>query len=747
MNPKSSLEIRLLLFFAMIFSLTAACGGSDHAQTSQTVDVDTGDLAVNVVLKGAADAGSADRTKNFSSCDDIDSVKITVLNDGNLTIAEQTWPCSEHGGTFTSIPRGFVSVVIEGLHQTGTDAFIPYYRGRESDIYIDAGDKKTVSIEAFLTDEAPIDDVDLDGDHYTFNEGDCNDGNNTIYPGAEEICNGVDDDCDGDVDEGVKNTYYLDNDGDRFGDAGQTTQACSAPDGYVADHTDCDDSSDAINPDASEVCGDGVDQDCDPTTCPLNPVVSVSHAAAGTIPSGGSYDFGPINIYESAETTFTIHNNGEADLVLSGIALTSGDTDAFSVDAASLPVTVPMGGSMTFTAFGNPISGGDKASTVRITSNADAFEFDLELSVIEFHGITTLDSVYDVGQHSSITVDDGRIFIGYYDASNRKLKIQRSLNDGIDWTALAVTNTSDMGQGVSIAIDGDKVFVSTSFYGNSPIVLVKSDDNGDAWNASEIVLDGTTLSNAGSDEYFTSIALDGQYVYVTYLDDSNLKMRVCKSTYDAVTWSYSEIDSPPGIGDETGYYSSLAVENNTLYISHSGYMTGHLFFTRMSNAMDDPVSITVDEISDDDYKGRGYTSLALAKAGSNTHVYLAYYDQFNGNQDLKFANSINNGASFSNKTIDSSSEDVGRYPSIATSGGRIYISYYDQDKGLLKFAVSEDQGTTWQTKIVDEDSSPDDIGQFSSLAADGDKVYISYYDASNGNLKFAKSLDGGNTWD
>ena len=78
---------------------------------------------------------------------------------------------------------------------------------------------------------------------------DCDDGDAAVYPGADESCNGVDDDCDGTVDEDDAidtSTWYLDADGDGFGDADDSVDACSAPTGYVADDTDCDDTDAAV---------------------------------------------------------------------------------------------------------------------------------------------------------------------------------------------------------------------------------------------------------------------------------------------------------------------------------------------------------------------------------------------------------------------------------------------------------------------------------------------------------------------
>jgi hypothetical protein len=97
---------------------------------------------------------------------------------------------------------------------------------------------------------------------YVSNSSDCNDSNAAVHPGATEVCNGIDDDCDGNIDEGVTTTYYRDLDGDGYGNATVSQQACSAPSGYVSNSSDCNDSNAAVHPGATEVCN-GIDDDCD----------------------------------------------------------------------------------------------------------------------------------------------------------------------------------------------------------------------------------------------------------------------------------------------------------------------------------------------------------------------------------------------------------------------------------------------------------------------------------------------------
>jgi len=97
---------------------------------------------------------------------------------------------------------------------------------------------------------------------------DCDDDVVTIYPSAPEVCGGIDDDCDGRVDDADPGLigaplWYADTDLDGFGDPADRDAACLALPGRVSTGTDCDDDDPEVHPGADEIPGDNADQDCD----------------------------------------------------------------------------------------------------------------------------------------------------------------------------------------------------------------------------------------------------------------------------------------------------------------------------------------------------------------------------------------------------------------------------------------------------------------------------------------------------
>ncbi len=123
-----------------------------------------------------------------------------------------------------------------------------YYTDADGDGFGDPSSEETGC-------EAPAGAVD--------NGDDCDDRDASVYPGAREQCDGIDNDCDDKVDDGVESsTWYTDSDGDGYGDASSAVEDCEQPRGTVENDDDCDDGASNVNPGESEVC-DGIDNDCD----------------------------------------------------------------------------------------------------------------------------------------------------------------------------------------------------------------------------------------------------------------------------------------------------------------------------------------------------------------------------------------------------------------------------------------------------------------------------------------------------
>jgi len=149
-------------------------------------------------------------------------------------------------------------------------ALLSACRSVEPDAKADSGQAGTTGSDTGegTTDLPPVDD---DADGYT-TDVDCDDTDPDIHPDATEICNGIDDDCDSRVDDdddslspvGLR-TVYTDADADGYGQDGTETTRCAADAGFAVEAGDCDDTQNSVNPGAEELCGTGLDEDCDGT--------------------------------------------------------------------------------------------------------------------------------------------------------------------------------------------------------------------------------------------------------------------------------------------------------------------------------------------------------------------------------------------------------------------------------------------------------------------------------------------------
>ena len=136
-------------------------------------------------------------------------------------------------------------------------------------VLIDAADPSEIDLDGSAADIgafggrlATVEDHDDDG--FSSSE-DCLDGDASVHPDADELCDGIDNDCDGTVDgsDALDATrWFLDLDGDGFGDPTTEVVGCGGS-GMVTDGTDCDDTAPDVFPGAEDAWYDGIDANCD----------------------------------------------------------------------------------------------------------------------------------------------------------------------------------------------------------------------------------------------------------------------------------------------------------------------------------------------------------------------------------------------------------------------------------------------------------------------------------------------------
>ncbi|MBI2340087.1 MAG: hypothetical protein HYU99_06980 [Deltaproteobacteria bacterium] len=200
---------------------------------------------------------------------------VTVASGGSTTIAVTTsastaagdYPFTIYAKVESDRSLPFAMVAPTGPTSIVTDGLTPvssFYQTCDTETV-------TLTVEAATTSG----DIDDDGDgYYDDDDGDgdwndstdmslfdCDDSDASVSPGAPEDCSdGIDNDCDGTIDEIP--TWYADSDSDGYGDTAVSEDVCDQPTGYVADNTDCDDTEATVSPSGTEICGDDIDQDC-----------------------------------------------------------------------------------------------------------------------------------------------------------------------------------------------------------------------------------------------------------------------------------------------------------------------------------------------------------------------------------------------------------------------------------------------------------------------------------------------------
>jgi len=342
--------------------------------------------------------------------------------------------------------------------------------------------------------------------------------------------------------------------------------------------------------------------------------------------------------------------------------------------------------------------------------------------------IDTVNAAGDMGMHSDIALDSfDRPHISYYGATNGDLKYAHWT--GTDWDIVTIDSGDDVGQYTSIALDSLNM-PHISYYDatNTSLKYARKDSVSGKFSYTTV----DTEDRAGQ---CTSIALDINIPHISYFTDNGSKGKIKYATKPGDTWIIETVDTD--LGWHNNGYTSIALDSNKkphIAFFESPGSSDYLKYAKKPDATWLVETVDQDLLT---YQATGYyPSLAL---NSNNYPRISYWFGYqvvtDWGWDVRYASW--DGSKWNIVTIPVSLLGNVGYTSLALSNTLDLptIAFANDRAGNLHYATKPLFGS-WNVSDVD---SSGDVGNECAHALDSQSyAHISYYDATNGDLKYAR---------
>jgi hypothetical protein len=371
-----------------------------------------------------------------------------------------------------------------------------------------------------------------------------------------------------------------------------------------------------------------------------------------------------------------------------------------------------------------------------------------------------LDTGDTAGANSSkypqITCSGNYVYAVWYDYRNGFYDIyfNYSTDNGVNWQSSDIRlDTGDTaGANASykpqITCSGNNVYAvwEDNRNGNDDIYYNYSTDNGANWQSSDIRLDTGDTAGANA-SYKPQITCSGSNVYVVWQDyrDSYGDIYFNYSTDNGVNWQSSDIrlDTGDTLGAFDSTYPQISCLGNNVYVVWQDDRNGSadIYF---NYSTDGGAHWQVPDYRLDTGDTAGANSSMYPQITcSGNNVYAVWYDNRNGNDDIYYNYSTDNGANWQSSDIrldtgDTAGANASYKPQITCSGNNVYAVWYDYRNGStdIYFNYSTDNGVNWQSSDIRLDTG-DTAGANGSfhpqITCSGNNVYAVWYDGRNGN--------------